>query len=76
MKAPSPITDITEPKSSFPCTLHKMLTEIDARAERDGDTKLQKIISWQEHGRAFKIHDKKKVSTAKLEWMIVMSLIE
>ncbi|CAB9529609.1 Heat stress transcription factor [Seminavis robusta] len=61
MKAPSPTMDFSELKSSFPRTLHKMLTEIDARAERDGDTKLQQIISWQEHGMAFKIHDRKKL---------------
>lgn len=65
MRAPTPPTDSPgssnllnvdiDPKASFPSSLHKMLTEID---EQQNMQHFQKIISWQSHGMAFKIHDR------------------
>lgn len=50
-----------DPRESFPSTVHRMLTEIEDMAIKDSSMAyLQKIISWQKHGMAFKIHDKNK----------------
>ena len=50
-----------DPKESFPSTLHRMLTEIEELASRDSSmAHLKQIISWQQHGFAFKIHDRQK----------------
>ncbi|CAB9520618.1 stress transcription factor A-3 [Seminavis robusta] len=52
-----------DPKStSFPTLVHRMLTEIDELASNpEKDThKLSKVVSWQPHGMAFLVHDKKK----------------
>ena len=47
--------------ASFPVMLHRMLTDVDELSLKDPDMKsLQEIVSWQPHGTAFKIHDKKK----------------
>lgn len=39
-------------RETFPVLLHKLLTDCE-------DKKYQHIISWQPHGRSFKIHDEK-----------------
>lgn len=45
---------------NFPVMLHRMLTEIDSLSESDpAMNHLCGIVSWLDHGRAFKIHDKK-----------------
>ena len=50
-----------DPKESFPSTLHRMLTEIEELATREASmAHLKDIISWQEHGMAFKVHDRQK----------------
>ena len=66
MRAPADILGTTtmnetDPKETFPSTLHRMLTEIDHLANRDASmAHLKSAISWQDHGMAFKIHDRKK----------------
>ena len=48
-------------ESSFPAMLHRMLTDIDEMGRADPSLKsLQEVVSWQEHGKAFRVHDKKK----------------
>jgi HSF-type DNA-binding len=47
--------------SHFPSQVHEMITEIEELASSDKTMKqLRKIICWQGHGMAFKIHDRKK----------------
>ena len=41
---------------AFPVVLHRMLTDIENRPAMN---RLSGIVSWVDHGRAFKIHDKK-----------------
>ena len=49
-----------EGSTAFPAMLHLMLTDIDVLSESNPSMKhLRTIVSWQDHGRAFKIHDKK-----------------
>ena len=61
-----------DPVVSFPVTLHRMLTEIDELAQRDPEMKkLQRIVSWSDHGKAFKVHDRKKfVSIVLPTWFV------
>jgi len=50
--------------ASFPVLLFRMLTDIEELGKRDPEMKkLQEIVSWQDHGRAFKIHDRKQFAT-------------
>lgn len=51
----------TDARETFPSSLHRMLTEIDQLASSDPSmAHLKSAISWQDHGMAFKIHDRKK----------------
>lgn len=51
----------SDPKETFPSTLHRMLTEIEELSSRDASmAHLKDIISFQEHGMAFKIHDRQR----------------
>lgn len=61
-----------DPSTSFPALLHRMLSDIDELAKTDSDMKkLQAVVSWQDHGRAFKVHDKKKfVSIVMPTWFV------
>lgn len=53
-----------DPNAAFPAMLHRMLTDIDELSKADDEmSKLKTIVSWIDNGRAFKIHDKKKVSS-------------
>jgi len=46
--------------TSFPCMIYQCLQDIQVLGERDETLRhLGKIISWQTHGRAFKIHNRK-----------------
>ena len=48
-------------ETSFPAMLFRMLTDIDEMARREPYMKsLQSVVSWQEHGKAFRVHDKKR----------------
>lgn len=50
-----------DPKATFPSQVHQMISEIDEQASSDKTMKsFKKIISWQRHGMAFKIHDRQK----------------
>ena len=64
MCAPSdllPKMNETDSRETFPSTLHRMLTEIDQLANNNPSMgNLKSAISWQDHGMAFKIHDRKK----------------
>jgi HSF-type DNA-binding len=65
MKAPSPddlnaMANSDTKVASFPCTLHRMLTEFDRISKDERQSHLHQIISWKEHGMAFKIHDRQK----------------
>ncbi|CAB9500928.1 stress transcription factor A [Seminavis robusta] len=52
--------------ASFPVMVHKMLTDIDDLTKNDPNEKISHIISWQPHGRAFKIHDREKFATVAM----------
>ena len=57
----NPATMNIDPAASFPCRLHRMLTDIDELAKNDPSmAHLPSIISWCEDGKSFKIHDRKK----------------
>ena len=66
----NPTTMNVDPGASFPCRLHRMLTDIDQLAQNDSSmAHLPKIISWCADGRSFKIHDRKKfVDTVMPIW--------
>ena len=49
---------------SFPGMIHQCLLDIDELARRDPQMRrLQKIVSWENEGRAFRIQDKKAFET-------------
>ena len=57
-------TNQPDPNAAFPAMLHRMLTDIDELSSTYPEmSKLNTIVSWLDHGRAFKVHDKKKVSS-------------
>lgn len=57
----NPATMNVDPAASFPCRLHRMLSDIEQLAETNPSmAHLPKIISWSADGRSFKIHDRKK----------------
>lgn len=47
---------------TFPGALYRCLYEIEELKKRDEELgqRLISIVSWQQHGRAFKIHNRKK----------------
>ena len=48
-------------ETTFPAMLYRMLTDIEEMGQQDSAMKtLQEVVSWQEHGRAFRVHNKKK----------------
>ena len=58
--------------ASFPTMLHRMLADIEELGRKDPEMgSLKKIVSWQPHGKAFKIHDRKKfVSVVMPVWFM------
>jgi hypothetical protein len=47
--------------STFPCLLHRCLSDIEELAKRDTDMlRLKSVIGWQQNGESFKVFDKKK----------------
>lgn len=53
-----------ENNACFPVMLHRMLADIEELGRKDPDMQsLQKIVSWDSEGTAFKIHDKKKFAS-------------
>jgi HSF-type DNA-binding len=46
--------------SSFPCVVHRMLSVIETLKHQGSTSELHKVVSWQDHGMAFMVHDKKK----------------
>jgi HSF-type DNA-binding len=66
MTTPHDINDqdtdlVLNPKSaSFPCLVHRMLSAIEKTKHEDIKCKLHTVVSWQDHGMAFMIHDRKK----------------
>ncbi|CAB9520617.1 stress transcription factor A [Seminavis robusta] len=56
--ASMPIPTKEDLRESFPSLLHRMLAEIDL-LETD-ERNLREIVSWQEHGMAFQIHNRER----------------
>jgi HSF-type DNA-binding len=53
--------DQTAPASTFPCLIHRCLSDIEELAKRDTDMlRLKSIIGWQQNGDSFKVFDNKK----------------
>ena len=49
------------PKDSFPARLHRMLGDIELLGEQDASmSKLREYVSWMDHGKSFKIHNKRQ----------------
>ena len=49
------------PKESFPARLHQMLTDIELLSSKDDSMrKLRDYVSWLDHGKSFKIHNKRQ----------------
>jgi HSF-type DNA-binding len=40
--------------------LHEMLSDSERQRNSDGDDDRRSIVSWQPHGRSFKVHDKSR----------------